>query len=143
MGLGLRRRRWQLTTTLPPLHPQPATGSTLRVFHRQMQVGCRTWLPVGCIGEVATHPDHRGKGYAAAVLQDAQLYMRRAGYGLAVLHSSQFADYYQKHGWFPVRRLRGRAVHPAPPTRCGLCRHPTRCSHALVTRWTPLLPSIL
>lgn len=98
-----------------------------------MQVGCRTWLPVGCIGEVATHPDHRGTGYAAAVLQDAQLYMRRAGYGLAVLHSSQFADYYQKHGWFPVRRLRGRAVRPAcaaGPTR-PMCARFQRCASIL------------
>lgn len=42
-------------------------------------------LPFGGIGAVCTHPDHRGKGYASAVMRDAIDYMARRGDVLSLL----------------------------------------------------------
>ena len=47
-----------------------------------------TSLPVGALGDVATHPGYRRRGLAGIVLADAFAYMDGAGCGISVLHSS-------------------------------------------------------
>ncbi|UCC67822.1 MAG: GNAT family N-acetyltransferase [Armatimonadota bacterium] len=71
-------------------------ASHIRIFDTHKQVG-------GClvraanIGDVCTHPRHRGRGYMTALLNVAaqQLYLQ--GYDISVVHSG--VPIYQKGGW--------------------------------------------
>jgi GNAT superfamily N-acetyltransferase len=57
-------------------------------------------LPVGLIGSVATLPEHRGRGFATAVLEAAEAELRRTGALLAILWADD-AAYYAKRGYRP------------------------------------------
>ena len=50
--------------------------------------GPKRLLPVGAIGDVATLPEHRKRGLAAAVLQRTFELMETSNVGISVLHSS-------------------------------------------------------
>jgi GNAT superfamily N-acetyltransferase len=60
----------------------------------------RVKLRVGGVGGVCTHPDHRGHGYASAVLQDSLAYMAEQGIHLALLNGVR--GYYDRFGFSPV-----------------------------------------
>lgn len=56
---------------------------------------------IGGIGGVLTHPDHRGKGYAATAMQHAGLFLRdslKVDYSLLVCRD-ELLPYYGKFGW--------------------------------------------
>jgi predicted N-acetyltransferase YhbS len=57
-------------------------------------------LRVAGIGNVCTHPDHRGAGYTSAVLRDALAYIVEQGAHLALLEGA--SHYYERFGFSPV-----------------------------------------
>lgn len=75
--------------------------STLRVWERQMRIGSIA-VPMGGIGGVGTHLDHRGAGYATALMKDTIDYMRTVGYDVGVLFSAIPCAFYRKLGWASV-----------------------------------------
>ena len=75
--------------------------STLRVWERQMRIGSIA-IPMGGIGGVGTHLDHRGAGYATALMKDTIDYMRTVGYDVGVLFSAIPCTFYRKLGWASV-----------------------------------------
>jgi predicted N-acetyltransferase YhbS len=60
----------------------------------------RVKLVVGGVGGVCTHPDHQGRGYASAVLQDALAHMAEQGIHLALLDGVR--GYFDRFGFSPV-----------------------------------------
>lgn len=77
-----------------------ATVSGCGVLPRTMQVGS-TRLPVGLIGSVATHPDHRGQGHASEVLQLAEQALAESGAVLSLLWAEEPA-FYDARGYVPL-----------------------------------------
>jgi predicted N-acetyltransferase YhbS len=57
-------------------------------------------LRVAGIGDVCTHPDYRGQGYASAVLQDSLAYMAEQGVHLALLNG--IPGFYERFGFSAV-----------------------------------------
>jgi GNAT superfamily N-acetyltransferase len=55
-------------------------------------------LPIGLIGSVATHPDWRGRGFAARVLERAEEELASAGAALAILWADD-KGFYERRGW--------------------------------------------
>jgi len=77
-------------------------------------------LPVGLIGSVATDPAYRGRGYASAVLEEAERVLEGAGCAMALLWADE-ADFYSARGWAPV----GTEVnHALPPAAAALLPSP-------------------
>ena len=73
----------------------------LRIWDRQIRVrGAQ--LRVGGIGSVLTHPDFRGRGYARALMRDAEVYMTQAGYDLGMLFTIIGTPFYAGLGWIPI-----------------------------------------
>ena len=74
-------------------------------------------LTFGGIGNVATLPEERGKGYAGMVLQDALNYIRSKNLRIALL-STTINSYYEKFGFKTIKRhlvsidLPGMQEHP-------------------------------
>lgn len=58
-------------------------------------------LRVSGVAAVCTHPDHRRRGYSAAVMRDALAYMAEQGIHFALLHST-VGGYYRRFGFSPV-----------------------------------------
>ena len=54
------------------------------VWPHELRYGSTTFT-FGAIGGVCTHPDHRGKGYASEVMQDAIRYMKARGDDFSLL----------------------------------------------------------
>lgn len=75
--------------------------ATLRVWDRTVRVG-ETAVRMGGIGGVGTHPDHRRRGYASAMLRDAIDWMRGRGYLTSVLFTEVATEFYRRHGWASV-----------------------------------------
>ena len=75
--------------------------STLRVWEREMRIGSIA-VPMGGIGGVGTHPDHRDAGYATVLMKDTVAYMRTVGYDVGVLFSAIPCAFYRKLGWASV-----------------------------------------
>ena len=73
--------------------------ATLRIWEREMRIGGECIARMGGIGGVCTHPEHRGAGYATAMLEDAISYMRASGYDLSVLFSIIPCGFYRRLGW--------------------------------------------
>lgn len=55
-------------------------------------------MTLGGIGNVVTHPAHRGRGYATRLMKEAFGFMRERGYPLALLRT-EIPDYYARLGW--------------------------------------------
>ncbi len=72
--------------------------ATLRIWDRQMRIGSSV-VRMGGIGGVGTLPQHRGKGYASAMMRDAVDYMHRSGYQVGVLFSEIPFVFYRRLGW--------------------------------------------
>ena len=73
----------------------------LRVWDRQIRVR-KAHLRVGGIGSVLTHPDLRGRGYARALLRDAEAYMAQSGDDLGMLFTIIGTSFYVKLDWVPI-----------------------------------------
>lgn len=79
---------------------------------------------VGAIGSVATHPDHRRKGYAREVLAESLRWMRSTGFDFSFL----FGNYqvYGRSGWSLFTALEIAAQVRAPHDACGLRVRPAQ-----------------
>ena len=75
--------------------------ATLRIWDRTLRIGS-TPVRMGGIGGVCTHPDHRGRGYASAMMADAVSWMRLEGYLASVLFSEIPTRFYRRLGWGSV-----------------------------------------
>jgi len=76
--------------------------SSVQVFPRTMY--CRgEKVGFGGIGNVATHPSEREKGYAGSVLRDALEYIRRKKLPVSLL-TTTINSYYEKYGFQTIRR---------------------------------------
>ena len=84
--------------------------ATLRVWDREMRVGS-TPMKMAGIGGVGTHPDHRRKGYAAAMMRDVSEWFGANGYQLGLLFTEIPCRYYAQFGWAGVP-MQGFSIVP-------------------------------
>jgi predicted acetyltransferase len=80
--------------------------SHLRIVDREMQVGLAT-LRMGGIGALFTLPEHRGRGYARALMQDTVDHLTAQGFDLSCLNG--IPDFHQRFGYattMPYRHVR-------------------------------------
>jgi predicted acetyltransferase len=71
--------------------------SHVRVTLRSIRLGDQVGL-LGGIGDVATHPAYRNKGYGSACLEEAIRFMQEAGCCLSALGTGRFS-FYGRLGW--------------------------------------------
>ncbi|MCL2772723.1 MAG: GNAT family N-acetyltransferase [Oscillospiraceae bacterium] len=71
--------------------------STVRVFHRQVYIGGKTYK-MGGIGEVSTNPNYRKLGLSSQLLDAATDYMKEHDFDLSMLSTGYFS-HYAKHGF--------------------------------------------
>jgi GNAT superfamily N-acetyltransferase len=109
-------------------------ASHIRIFERHRLVG-DCLVRSAEIGDVCTHPRHRGRGYMTALLNVAAQYLYLRGYDISSVYSG--VPIYQKAGWvgFPepdqyllwrllnLRSLLARAA-PAFEARAGKLKEP-------------------
>lgn len=72
--------------------------STLRVWERRIRIGT-SFVTMGGIGGVCTHPKYRGVGYASALMRDTIDYLRMTGCDIGALFTIIPAAFYQQLGW--------------------------------------------
>lgn len=72
--------------------------SWLHLFDFQMRLGAAT-VRMGGIGGVATAPEHRRRGYASRVMDDANRLMLAEGFDVALLFGIE--DFYYRYGYVP------------------------------------------
>ncbi len=72
--------------------------STLRVWERRIRVGT-SFVTMGGIGGVCTHPKYRGVGYASALMRDTIDYLRMTGCDIGALFTIIPAAFYRRLGW--------------------------------------------
>ena len=77
--------------------------STLRIWDRILRVGSRD-VRMGGIGGLGTHPDFRGRGCGTLLVDDAAVYMRRAGYHIGALFTEIPCRFYRRPGWASLPR---------------------------------------
>ena len=75
--------------------------ATLRIWDRVVRIGT-TPVRMAGIGGVGTHPDHRGRGHATAMLRDAVSWMRAEGFLASLLFSILRSAFYRELGWASV-----------------------------------------
>jgi len=73
----------------------------LRVWDRRIRLRGSV-VRAGGIGSLATHPDHRGKGYASALLRDTEQYFTKSGYDIGLLFTIIGTPFYEARGWVSV-----------------------------------------
>ncbi|TPX55691.1 hypothetical protein PhCBS80983_g05105 [Powellomyces hirtus] len=74
--------------------------SSMQVYRRELKLQHGRYISIGAIGDVATHPAHRGKGLASHVMTRAETYMLANHLSLAVLHAAPLAvPLYEKLGY--------------------------------------------
>ncbi|KAJ3182302.1 hypothetical protein HDU87_008464 [Geranomyces variabilis] len=82
----------QVAGVLIALDPNTTTiVSSVRVYHRSLNLAHHLQIPCGAIGDVATHPAHRGKGLARRLMALADTYMKSCGIPVAALHAAPLA----------------------------------------------------
>ncbi|KAJ3164388.1 hypothetical protein HDU88_005486 [Geranomyces variabilis] len=96
----------------------PTIVSSVRVYHRSLNLAHHNAIPCGAIGDVATHPAHRGKGLARRLLAMADTYMRDyCGMPVAALHAAPLAaPLYESCGYIrkPMRMSVLSVPYPSP-----------------------------
>jgi predicted acetyltransferase len=70
--------------------------SHVSIVEKHMRIG-RSLVKVAGIGDVCTHPRHRGKSYCRILMEDAIRYMQHNGYPLSMLYG--IPAYYHKFGY--------------------------------------------
>jgi predicted N-acetyltransferase YhbS len=93
---------------------------TYQIDERQLRLGGAV-VRVGCIGAVATSPDHRNQGIASALMRDAEDLARREGMSLLLLHG--IGNFYQRFGYTNVadltyQRVALQQIAQLPATCC-------------------------
>ncbi len=76
--------------------------SSVQVFPRTIYIRGKK-VPMGGIGNVATLPSERNKGYAGKVMLDAMDYMKQRGFQISLL-TTTINEYYERFGFETVRR---------------------------------------
>ena len=94
---------------------EPVTA--LRVFDRELIVSGGRRVRLGGIGNVGTHPDHLGRGYATELLRRSIEMMVGEGFELSLLYTGVPALYAQL-GWVSLR-LPARKLVLREPLRGG------------------------
>jgi len=94
--------------------------STVQIFSRQIRIG-QGWVRCGGVGNVATLPAARGRGFASRVMQDVLDALRSRGYPVSVLFTS-IHPFYARFGYrkVPMPRWRfqtGKLPKPAVGVR--------------------------
>jgi hypothetical protein len=76
--------------------------SRLEVIDYAMRVAAApgAWVKMGGIGNVVTHPQHRGRGYAARLFGATVEWMRGERYAVSVLFG--IPNFYYRFGYIPV-----------------------------------------
>ncbi|MBC7327936.1 GNAT family N-acetyltransferase [bacterium] len=74
--------------------------STVQIVKKILRIEDQTIL-LGGIANVGTHPDHRGRGYATALLEDSIRIMREEGFHLSLLFTG-IQPFYERLGWREV-----------------------------------------
>lgn len=87
--------------------------SHVQVFHRPMRYGAGL-IQVGGIADVGTDPEHRRKGYATTLLENAIAYMKRQSLPLSLLYTGT-APLYEQSGWHKVPETILEASVPSEP----------------------------
>jgi hypothetical protein len=96
----------------------------------------RGTLRVGGVCGVATHPDHRRRGLAAAAMADAHATMRSAGRHVGLLGTG-IADYYRALGW-----ERAGSLHTFTLDRANLRLLPRAPDLDVTDDWRPHLAEL-
>jgi predicted N-acetyltransferase YhbS len=78
--------------------------STVQVFHREVAFAGR-WVPCAGIGNVATHPAFRHRGYASALMRDCLQLCRQKGYALSLLFTG-IPRFYRRFGYRTLPTVR-------------------------------------
>jgi predicted acetyltransferase len=97
--------------------------SQVRVTKRRVRLGQQVGL-LGGIGDVATDPAHRNRGYASACLREAIRFMQEAGCCLSGLGTGAFS-FYRRLGWeiaCPSYRVQVSTAGPPPEALDGFGR---------------------
>jgi predicted acetyltransferase len=84
--------------------------SHLRMSHRELRFG-PLWVPVCILADVATLPEFRRRGYAGALVVDAQRRMQQQGARLGLLKTRN-PSFYRRLGWVPCFRTGGSKAGP-------------------------------
>lgn len=74
--------------------------STVQIVKKILRIEDQTIL-LGGIANVGTHPEHRGRGYASALLEDALRLMDEEGFHLSLLFTG-IQPFYERLGWREV-----------------------------------------
>jgi predicted N-acetyltransferase YhbS len=112
-------------------------GSCLGAYQideRQLRLGAAV-VRVGCIGAVATSPEHRNQGVATALMHDALAFAIEQGLGLLLLHG--ISDFYQRFGYANVtdltyQRIALQQISALPPGDCCIRPATARDADALL-----------
>jgi GNAT superfamily N-acetyltransferase len=91
--------------------------SSVTCYQRMMYCG-GALAKVGAIGSVATHPDHRRRGYAREVLREARQWMRDNGFDFSFLFGKY--EVYGGSGWECLTAFDTVAQTRAPGLPSGL-----------------------
>ena len=70
-------------------------------LERRMRVGA-SFVTMGGIGGVCTHPQYRGVGYASALMRDTIDYLRMTGCDIGALFTIIPEAFYRRLGWTPL-----------------------------------------
>jgi predicted N-acetyltransferase YhbS len=101
-------RRWQHATMQhPDFRPEQIRGAFQDdqfvggyIIDKHLLCMGAARIPTGCIGAVVTHPDHRKKGVASALMRDAIDFARRDGHALLLLDG--IPNFYFRYGYIDM-----------------------------------------
>lgn len=95
--------------------------STVQIVKKILRIEDQTIL-LGGIANVGTHPEHRSKGYATALLEDALKLMTEEGFHISLLFTG-IQPFYERLGWrevpFPFLQIPSlpKGILPQPNIR--------------------------
>lgn len=120
--------------------------ATISVYVSDLVTPQGRWK-AAALGAVATSPEHRGRGYASALLAHCEGQLRQEGVDL--VYVSGEGRLYREWGANPLGRLRevvldrstAVSAPPLPPTLLQECRHVGPAEAALIYRLYALRPS--
>ena len=102
--------------------------SHIRLYDRWIRAG-ETPVHVGCAGDVCTLPEHRGRGFCRALLEDALGYWDANDYDISMILSG--VGVYERVGWVVIPEVRYLAdVPPKGSTRGDPAYRTRRCARA-------------
>lgn len=87
--------------------------SSVHVYRRELHMA-GSLVSCGGVGDVATHPAYRGRGYSSALLRAAVEHMRAEGCAVSLVFTHR-SDHYARHGWRRVPQSRFSVALPSLP----------------------------